>query len=68
MVRKMSGVQKKLNSRNSNVRAIDKVFGNVNHEHSDAATSQSTIKLIEKKLTKICIIHEEIESNVIKKN
>ena len=63
----MSGVQKKLNSRNSNVRAIDKVFGNLNHEHSDA-TSQSTIEVIEKKLTKICSIHEVIESNVIKKN
>ena len=54
----------KLNSRNSQVKVIDKLFGNVNNEYSDAAMLQSIIEAIEKKLKKISNIHEEIESNV----
>ena len=54
----------KPNSRNSQVKVIDKLFGNVNNEYSDAAMLQSIIEAIEKKLNKISNIHEEIESNV----
>ena len=43
---------------------MDKLFGNVNNEYSDAVMLQSIIEAIEKKLKKISNIHEEIESNV----
>ena len=37
----MCGILKKLNSRNSYVKAIEKVFNKVKNEHSHAATLQS---------------------------
>ena len=59
---KMSAVLKKLNSKKSHRRGIDRSFGNVNSEYLDEATLTSAMEVMEKKLTKICTIHKEIKS------
>ena len=64
----MSTLNKKVKSRESNVKSIEKLFNNVNKPEVDTTLIESTIETIEAKFKKVVIINEEIEDSLTDKD